>query len=93
MQTMDQIALKNGYFLGIERIESRARLVIFEGNVEKVCRKESVKKLKDFVQSGENQLFKGRLQLHKNPAGISVLVKGEIVGEICGEDMLGMMGN
>jgi hypothetical protein len=37
--------------------------------VEKVCHKERLKNLKDFVQFGENHLFKGSLQLHKHWRG------------------------
>ena len=89
---MEHIALKNECFLGLERLKGRARLVIFEGDVEKVCRKESIKILKDFIQSGENHLFNGRLQLHKDRGDIRVWVKGEIVGEIRAEDMLRVIG-
>ena len=66
---MEQIILKNSYFLELKRLKSRAGLSIFEEDVEKVCHKERLKNLKDFVQFGENHLFKGSLQLHKHWRG------------------------
>jgi hypothetical protein len=85
---MKPIKLNNGLLFTIERHETQARLVVLNNNVEKVCRKERFKTIWKYVRSGENQLFKGRLRLHKNVDGIAVEVKGEIAGVIKAEDFI-----
>jgi len=63
-------------------MDKKARLVVYNNGVENVCRKSTLKDLAVFMQSGENHLFKGRLQLHKVNSSINILVKGSKVGEI-----------
>jgi len=58
----------------------KLRLIVYEDGVEKVCRKETLKNLKAFIKSGENHLFKGRLQLSKIDIDTAVLVKGKLLG-------------
>jgi hypothetical protein len=50
--------------------------------VEKVCRTERIKNIVQFLQSDENQLFKGRLQLINDEDGVLITVKGPILGKI-----------
>ncbi|HWZ01982.1 MAG TPA: hypothetical protein VNX40_00155 [Mucilaginibacter sp.] len=82
------IKLDDCYDLAVEISGKTARLAIYENSVEKVCRKTTLKSLFEFMQSDENHLFKGRLQLFKNLEEITVLVKGEPVGEIKAETLL-----
>lgn len=76
----------NGLCFGIENPGKRARIIVYKDGVENVCRMESVKNLEHFIRSNEKRIFKGRLQLHKNPAEIEVEVKGKIGGKIKIED-------
>ena len=85
---MENLKLSDGHSLGIENGGKRVRLIVYNGGVENVCRKESLKKLEDFAQSGDNHLFKGRLQLFKDEVGINVDVKGKIVGRIPTADFI-----
>lgn len=89
---MNRIKLGDNHSFGIEFYGKKARLVVYTGSVENVCRRESLKKLQNFIQSNENHLFKGRLQLHKNTAGISVLLKGEKVGDLSNQAFLRIIG-
>lgn len=57
------IKLNGDYSFGVEESGKNLRLIVYNNGVEKVCRKYSPKKLRDFLQSNDNQLFKGRLQL------------------------------
>jgi len=84
--TTDILKLKNGYSFAIENEPGKVRLVVYNNGVENVCHKSTLKNLRQFIQSGDNHLFKGRLQLYKDEVGISVMVKGNIVGEISMED-------
>ena len=79
---MNILTLDNGYDLAIENADKKIRLVVYNNGVENVCRKSTLKNIATFVQSGENHLFKGRLQLQKENSGINILVKGSKVGEI-----------
>ena len=79
---MNILKLDNRYDLAIENAGNKARLVVYNNGVENVCRKSTLKKLAMFIQSSENHLFKGRLQLHKANGGLNILVKGSKVGEI-----------
>ncbi|BAU56037.1 hypothetical protein [Mucilaginibacter gotjawali] len=82
------IKLNDPYFLDIENNGKNLRLVVYANGVEKVCRKTTHKSLSALIQSCENHLFKGRLQLFRNPEEISVVVKGEVVGEITADTLL-----
>jgi len=79
---MNILKLDNGYDLVIESTCKKARLVVYNNGVENVCRKSTLKNVAAFMQSGENHLFKGRLQLHKVNGSITIMVKGSKVGEI-----------
>jgi len=79
---MNILKLDNGYDLAIESTGKMARLVVYNDGVENVCRKSTLKNVTAFMQSGENHLFKGRLQLHKVNGSLNVMVKGSKVGEI-----------
>jgi hypothetical protein len=76
------IKLKDRYVFDIEIKGKNARLLVYDGGVEKVCRKTTLKALFGFIQTGENHLFKGRLQLIKKAGTLAIAVKGELVGEI-----------
>jgi len=79
---MNILKLNPGHTFAIENDGKQVRLVVYNNGVENVCRKSTIKSLIAFIQSGENHLFKGRLQLNKIPGGIGVLVKDRLVGEI-----------
>lgn len=74
--------------LDIEINGKNLRLVVYDAGVEKVCRKTTHKSLFEFIQTGENHLFKGRLQLFKNHNVIVIEVKGDVVGEITADTLL-----
>jgi hypothetical protein len=74
--------------LAIEISGRLARLIVYNQGVENVCRKERTKTLRDFLQSDEGHLFKGRLQLQKSAGEINVLVKGELAGSIRNEEFV-----
>ena len=82
MNTITPVKLDDKLSFGIECAAKKARLIVYESGVEKVCRKETLKDLASFIQSGDSQLFKGRLRLYKNGADIAIEVKGELVGQI-----------
>jgi len=79
---MNILKLDNGYDLAIENTDKKARLVVYNNGVENVCRKSTLKNVATFMQSGENHLFKGRLQLHKVNGSVNIMVNGSKVGEI-----------
>jgi hypothetical protein len=85
---MPRIKLENDLQFAIERYEKRARLIVYKGKVENVCRKDTFKNLMQFIQSGEEHLFKGRLQLHKNSTAIDIIVKGKSAGSINTDDFM-----
>jgi hypothetical protein len=85
---MNIIKLDNEHSFAVENLDKQVRLVVYNNGVENVCRKSTIKSIEAFIQSGEDHLFKGRLQLNKRPGGISVVVKGVVVGEISREDLL-----
>lgn len=85
---MHIIKLKNGHTLSIENDTKKLRLIVYINGVENVCRKSTKKELSSFIQSNEDQLFKGRLQLIKDEVGISIWVKGKNEGEISAADLL-----
>jgi len=85
---MAAIKLNADFSFAIESDKKRARLIVYKGGVENVCRKESFKKLGQFIRSGEGRIFRGRLQLSKNQAGIAVEVMGKIEGMINVDDFI-----
>ena len=88
---MTLLKLSEAFSFSIERNENRVRLIVYKRGVENVCRKENVGRLQQFLKSGEGHLFKGRMQLHKNALGVSVMVKGELVGVLNNEELIGMI--
>jgi hypothetical protein len=88
---MAVIKLPNDFSFTIEHDEKRVRLIVYKSGVENVCRKESIKKIRQFIVSDKGRMFKGRLQLIKTPAGIAVEVKGKIEGVIRVEDFTGCL--
>lgn len=80
---MSHIPLSTNYSLGIEPYEKlRLRLIVYKNGEEYVCRKESLYKLKQFLNADEGRAFKGRLQLLKHGDDIAVEVNGELLGKI-----------
>jgi hypothetical protein len=85
---MNVIKLDNEHSFAIENLDKQVRLVVYNKGVENVCRKSTLKNIAGFIQSGEDHLFKGRLQLKKMAEGIGVVVKNSLVGEINKEDFI-----
>jgi hypothetical protein len=77
---METIKLSNNLLLTFEPDNKKIRLVITDGLTELACRKETPGNLLSFLTGGQNNLFKGRLQLYKNAGGIAVVLKGNPVG-------------
>lgn len=76
-----------------EHQDKKLRLVITDGNSELACRKETKSVLKHFLSSAQNQLFKGRLQLHKSDEALTVVLKGKPVGDINPHDLEKALSN
>lgn len=85
---MNILKLDNEHGFSLENLDKQVRLIVYNNGVENVCRKSTLKNLTSFIQSGENHLFKGRLQLNKIPGGIGVVVKDRFVGEIATGDFI-----
>jgi len=85
---MNILKLDNEHAFSIENLDKQVRLVVYNNGVENVCRKSTLKNLTTFIQSGDNHLFKGRLQLNKMTDGIGVVVKDSLVGKITIEDFM-----
>ena len=85
--------LKSGFEFEIERLEDRVRLIVTEKKSEIVCRKESIKKLVEFISGSEKEIFKGRLRLKKSSKGISIIVKGFEIGVISKRNLIRLCQN
>ncbi len=85
---MALVKLNDDMVFTIERTEKRVRLIVYKGGVENVCRMETFKNIERFILSDEDRIFKGRLQLHKNVAGIGIIVKGKLTGTINAKEFL-----
>lgn len=83
---MRQIRLNKELILSFEPFEKKIRLVVSTNTNELVCRKESLKKLKAFLQPEQNHIFKGRLQLDKQGEVIELLVKNKPAAFIATKD-------
>lgn len=79
---MIYIPLRNNFSIGMERFENRIRLVVFNGDDEYVCRKETLSVLEKFAEKNKAHIFRGRLQLYKDSDDIHVEVKGTILGTV-----------
>lgn len=90
---MISITLDETLQFGVENCGKKHRLIVYNNGVENVCRKESIKKLRQFIISDEKTLFGGRLRLHKNIAGIAIEVKGKIEGIIKVDDFLKLLSD
>ncbi len=76
------LQISPSYAFGIAPDAGKQRLIMFKDGEEFVCRKESLRKLLDFLKVDFGHLFKGRLQLIKTKSSIYFQVKGEVVGEM-----------
>ena len=90
---MALVKLNDDMVFTIERTEKRVRLIVYKGGVENVCRMETFKNIERFILSDEDRIFKGRLQLHKNVAGIGIIVKGKLTGTINAKEFLNKNNN
>jgi hypothetical protein len=81
---MKQHKLNNGLTFMVEQQEKKLRLILADGGRELACHKETPGKLRRFLSSTQNQLFDGRLQLHKTEGSdvIVILLNGHPVGEL-----------
>ena len=74
---MHQIILNEKYTLSFEQSGKKIRLIISAADEELVCRKETLKNLKNFLLKDQFRLFKGRLQLNKLNDIIEVIMKNK----------------
>ncbi|HLO37052.1 MAG TPA: hypothetical protein VK173_01040 [Lacibacter sp.] len=79
--------------MSIELDNKRVRLVIYQGSEERVCRKENISRIKEFLVQQEGRLFKGRLQLHKIDQQINIEVKGKVIGNLDVDHFTAMLQN
>ncbi len=82
--------LPNNYTLSIEIADEKVRLIVLKNDTEWVCRKVPIKQLISDLKGDQNQLFKGRLQLHKsaNKQLLQIHAKNEFLGTILLKDLL-----
>ena len=77
------LKLNHNYSLCFEpHLANGVRLIVFNGDDEWVCRKETLRNLAKFMAAGEGHIFKGRLQIYKNDDVVTVEVKGQRIGII-----------
>lgn len=79
---MQQIILNEQLTMSFEPDHKKVRLVVLHADEELVCRKETIKKLQQFLSVKQAHIFKGRLQLSKNDDVIEILVKQNSAGII-----------
>jgi hypothetical protein len=89
---MQIIQLNNNFSLSAEAENKKLRLIILNKGEEYVCHKTTAGELLEFLAGGDNQLFKGRLQLLKNNNSILIKVKGKIEGAVNEEELKKIMG-
>jgi hypothetical protein len=78
--------LNKNYTLSFETEGKKVRLVILDQDDERACRRESGKKLQEFLSADESQTFKGRLRLLKQGEEVSVFLKDECIGIVSRAD-------
>lgn len=78
--------LTKNYTFSFETEGKKVRLVILDQDDEQACRRESGKKLLDFLSMDESQAFKGRLRLLKQGEEVSVFLKDECIGIVSRTD-------
>lgn len=81
------------FTLKMESHHSNVRIIILKDNVEMACRIEKAKTLTQFLQTTNERLFKGRLQLLSNQNSIFIFVKGDVVYEISKDAFSKMLSN
>ena len=79
---MESIYLNDKIKFSVEPKGKNIRLIASEADVELACRKESLKRINNFLSIENEHLFKGRLQLIKHKNQIDVKIKGLIVGSM-----------
>lgn len=79
---MESIDLENDLKLSFEKLSHTIRLIISKNNEEWVCKKETFKKLLEFVNIDQAHVFKGRLQLIKIDDRITIQIKNEHISNI-----------
>ncbi|MET3979291.1 hypothetical protein ABIB62_001877 [Mucilaginibacter sp. UYP25] len=90
---MKTFNLHNGLQLNIQLDNKKLRLVITDGIAELACRKETASNLNRFLSSAQNNLFSGRLQLHKSEDNITVLLKGKPAGSVSVSELKNVLNN
>ncbi len=79
---MQRIILNEKYTFSLELTGEKVRLILSEGDVELVCRKETIKNLRIFLLKDEFKIFKGRFQLNKHSDIIEVIMKDKPIAII-----------
>ncbi|MEN9523567.1 MAG: hypothetical protein RL065_1944 [Bacteroidota bacterium] len=77
-----KIILTPPYIFTIQPYKNRLKLIVLKKAEEFVCRKETKKKIIEFLDANDCTLFKGRLQLIKKNSEVLIQVKSEILGSI-----------
>lgn len=90
---MQQLILNSKYVLVFEPSGSKIRIVVLDGGLESVCRKETLKNLTRFLVSEEIKIFKGRLQLRKINNAIEIIVKGKPIAIISSASLERILNN
>ena len=74
--------LNQGFVIRFEITDDKVRCVIFKASDELACRTEKRTKIRDFIDSDEQIIFKGRIQFRRNKDVFDVLYKQELIGVI-----------
>ena len=68
--------------MSFEPLGKKVRLIIAAADEELVCRKETIKNLKNFLIADETKIFRGRLQLCKPDNVIEIIMKDKPIAII-----------
>jgi len=79
--------LLDNMILGVEKYDSRVRIIVSNNGEELVCRKERLSTLYKFLDLEKGEAFKGRLKLRKKENYIEIIVKNNVVGHINAEEL------
>lgn len=90
---MQRIILSEKYTLSFEPLGEKIRLILSEADIELVCRKETIKNLRNFILNDELKIFKGRLQLNKHKDIIEVIMKDKLIAIVSLSKLVHVLNN
>lgn len=79
---MPSIEINKNIWFCADAENKKIRLSLNDGREDLACRREFPSKLLRFIDGDDGHLFKGRLQLYKEVDMISILFKGQPMGQL-----------